>query len=321
MGWIKRNIIFVAVSIVALLALGGGGFYIWQAWSANAEKTEKLNGVYDSLNSMSQKSPAPGNEKVNNTETAKAQQKDVQTWIDSSVDFFQPVTSVPAGTNVTGEAFASALRRTVDQLQRDADAAGVSLPPKYDFSFSAQRPLVKFAPGSLDLLAAQLGEVKALSAALFSARVNALDGIQRVRVSEDDVAGPAGDYTDLRPTTNDLAVITPYVVTFRTFTPELSRVLAAFASCSNTFLVKAVNLQPAGLAAPSPEAGMPGGYPGMPGRIPGEYPAPGGMPPMTQPGAQPVTGKGGLQTVLKEQLLRVTLEVDYVKLLPKPPKS
>jgi hypothetical protein len=33
--------------------------------------------------------------------------------------------------------------------------------------------------------------------------------------------------------------------------------------------------------------------------------------------AQPVSSKGGLPTILKEQLLRITLEVDLVKLLPK----
>ena len=36
-----------------------------------------------------------------------------------------------------------------------------------------------------------------------------------------------------------------------------------------------------------------------------------------QPQAQPAGGKGGLQTVLKEQLLRFTMEVEIVKLLPK----
>jgi hypothetical protein len=44
------------------------------------------------------------------------------------------------------------------------------------------------------------------------------------------------------------------------------------------------------------------------------------MPPPTavpQPAAQPAAGRGGLPVVLKEQLLRVTLEVELVKLLPK----
>lgn len=324
MGWIKRNILFVAVSLVALLSLGGGGFYIWQTWSANSEKSEKLNEVYNNLKSLTQKSPAPGNEKVNNTETAKKQQQAVQQWINSNARYFQPIPAIPATTNVTGELFASALRRTVDQLQKTAESEGVVLPPKYDFSFSAQRPLVKFAAGSLEALAAQLGEVKVLSETLFSARINALDSIQRIRVSNDDIAGPQGDYFDGQPTTNELAVLTPYVVTFRTFTPELSRLLAAFAAASNTFLVKAINIQPAGMASSTPTDPAMGGMPmpgmmpgGYPGRIPGEY-----MPMPGQPVSAPVSApapaaRGGLQTVLKEQLLRVTMQVEYVKLLPK----
>ena len=47
----------------------------------------------------------------------------------------------------------------------------------------------------------------------------------------------------------------------------------------------------------------------------GMYP-PGAMPPPDQQ-PPPVAGKGGLQTVLKEQLLRITMEVEIVKLLPK----
>ena len=52
-----------------------------------------------------------------------------------------------------------------------------------------QRSLVKFETGSLGALAEQLGEVKAMAEILFAARVNSLDGIQRVRVSEDDATG------------------------------------------------------------------------------------------------------------------------------------
>jgi hypothetical protein len=69
---------------------------------------------------------------------------------------------------------------------------------------------------------------------------------------------------------------------------------------------------------------MPPGYPGAP-----QYPGQpnsyqqyrGGMPPQPQPqpGQPPAapTGKGGLETILKEQLLRITLEVEIVKLRPK----
>ena len=47
-------------------------------------------------------------------------------------------------------------------------------------------------------------------------------------------------------------------------------------------------------------------------RMPGEYAMP-----QAAPQPQPAPAHGGLQTVLKEQLLRITLEVELVKLLPK----
>jgi hypothetical protein len=120
------------------------------------------------------------------------------------------------------------------------------------------------------------------------------------------------------------------MITFRSFTPELARVVSGFATSPNTFIVKSIAVQPASGAstsdatagaAPNPynpyNPYAPGGpmagdlryREGMP--MPGTLPAPG-----QQPGS-PATGKGGLQTVLKEQLLRITLEVEIVKLLPK----
>ncbi len=315
MSWIKRNLFFVVGGVVALLSLGAGGFYTYQSSANNSTASEKLNEIYGTLKNLQMQSPAPGNEKINNTELAKAQQQKVQEWVSSAGKYFQPIASIPSA-NVTSEAFASALRRTVDSLQHEADSAGVSLPPKYDFSFSAQRPLVKFASGSLDLLATQLGEVRTISETIFSAKVNSLDSIQRVRVSEDDATGAQGDYLDRTPATNELAVITPYIVTFRCFTPELARVLGAFATSTNAFLIRAVNLQPAGMATamtPMDAGGMPPG-----GTMNREFmPPPGYAQPGMSGAAQPTAGKGGLQTILKEQLLRVTMEVDLVKLLPK----
>jgi hypothetical protein len=41
------------------------------------------------------------------------------------------------------------------------------------------------------------------------------------------------------------------------------------------------------------------------------------MVPVPAPGAPLPPGRGGLQTILNEQLLRITLVVEVVKLLPK----
>jgi len=306
MGWIKRNLIFVIGGTLALALLAVAGNFIFTGWDHNSAAASKLDEIYKTLKSLAAQKPSPGNEKINNTKIAKEQTQQLHTWIDSATACFQPVPAIPEDKVVSNEAFASALRRTVDTLQHEAESAGVTLPPKYDFSFSGQRTLVKFAEGSREAIAAQLGEVKVITEILLAARINALMGIQRVRISDDDASGPQADYIDQRPLTNNLAVLTPYVLTFRCFTPELARVISGFASSPNAFIVKAVNVQPAAAvvaaATPPPASGSP-----MRMGESGTPPAP----------VSPPSDKGGLQTVLKEQLLQITMEVDFVKLLPK----
>ena len=326
MAWVKRNLFFVVGGVLALGLLGGAGFYIYKAWDRNSTAFTSLNEVVGTLKGLTDQKPSPGNQKIDNTKIAKEQDAQVRAWNAKAVGSFLPIAPIPSGA-VSGGSFSSALQKTLDQLRRDAEAAGVVLPPKYDFSFAAEKDRLTFAPGGLDLLAAQLGEVTAISKTLFATRINALDGIQRVRVSDDDLSGPQQDYIDEHPITNELAVITPYVVVFRCFTPELARVMAGFATASNTFIVKAINVQPAGAA--SAMAGVPAMMPGGEGapamqarqmRLPGEgnygYPAAAPIAPVAATG-----GKGGLQTVLKEQLLRVTAEVELVKLIPIAPKN
>ncbi len=301
MGWFKRNLFFVIGSALAVGLLVVAGIYGFRGYSHNTAALDRLNEIYGKLQEFNSQKPSPGNEKINNIEAAREQEKQLRSRIEKTKDYFRPIPPIPNATNgVSSELFAAALRRAVDQLQRAADAADVSLPPKYNFSFEAQRSLMKFSPGSLDALAVQLGEVKTIAEVLFAARVNAMDGVQRLRISEDDTAGPQSDYVDDPATTNELAVLVPYVVTFRSFGPELAKVLGGFASSPHGFIVKGINVQPAGAAA--------GGY-----LQPGGLPPPEGMP----PGAMPRPGKGGLPTVLKEQLLRITIEVEIVKLLPK----
>ena len=178
-------------------------------------------------------------------------------WINQAGKYFQPIKSVPDVPDVTSEAFANALRRTIHDLQQESAVASVTLPPDYGFSFTAQRISVRFTPGSLQSLSGQLGEVKTIAEILFAARVNSLDGVQRIRVSDDDASGPESDYLDDHPVVSDLATLTPYQITFRAFSPEIAEVLANFASSPHGFIVKGINVQPAGAAATDATAAQP----------------------------------------------------------------
>lgn len=309
MAWLKRNLFFVIGVAVAIALLGAAGYYDYAGWSHNQAAKVHLNEVYNNLSNLNGNKPSPGNGQVDNIAAAKEQERQLRQWIDQTRNYFQPIAPIPAPTNgpVSSESFAGALHRTIAQMQREAAAANVALPPDYDFSFTAHKDRLTFAPGSLEPLSVQLGEVKTISELLFGVGINALDGIQRVTVSPDDMSGPQTDYLTDQPVTNDLAVLVPYQVTFRAFSPEIAQALKAFASSPNAFVVKTLSVQPAGASGASgpPAAALYGGVDAT--APPASTPAPSASMP----------SKGGWQTVLNEQLLRVTLTVELVKLTPR----
>lgn len=300
MGWFKRNLFFAIGGLVALGLLGAAVYYDYVSWSDNQAELTKWTDMYNRIAQLTQHKPQPGGGQTDNIAAALDQDHQVRQWIRQTTNYFQPIAPIPRPVNgqLTSESFGSALHRTVAQLQNDAAAANVTLPPQYDFSFSAHMDRLTFAPGSLEPLSVQLGEVAAISEILFASGINTLEGIQRYRASPDDAGGPATDYLDEQPITIDLAVMTPYEVTFHGFSAEIARVLQAFATSPHGFIIKSISVQPAGASTAAGGAG-----------------AIDQTPPPSAPASPP--GKGGYQTVLDEQLLRVTLEVEVVKLAPR----
>jgi hypothetical protein len=299
MAWIKRNLFFFIGGLVALGLLGAASYYNYTNWSRNTNEMTTLEQTYETIKSFSDPASSPGDDKINKIQEAKDQEKEVLAWLNKAKTYFQPITPIPADSPVTSESFSAALRRTIDTLQHEAGNA-VGLPPEYGFSFEAQRSRVTFSPGSLDLLAAQLGEVKTITEILYAAGVNDFDGIQRARVSDDDASGPQSDYVNTQTTSSGPATLTPYVVTFRSFSPEIAQVFAAFANSPHGFVIKSFNVQPA--STDNSDAGAQRGY---------------GQPGYGQPGNNLMVESGGLVTVLKEKLLRVTMEIEIVKLSSK----
>jgi hypothetical protein len=333
MDWIKRNLIFVASAAVALVLMGVAGFYTFSGWKHNADEREKLNAGYEELKRLNTLNPHPGGGKVDNIKLAREQHQELLAFIAKVGRHFTPIPAIPDSTNVSSKEFSSALQLTIDHLQREATNSSVILPPKYKFSFEAHLGRVQFAAGSLEPLAVQLGEVKAIASIFNLAKINALDGIRRVRVSSDDNAGPPADYLDLKSTTNELAVVTPYEVTFRSFTPELASVLSGLAASPYGLLVKSINVEPAPAstvaepaatplyystplvptaAQPSPDQAFRSRY-GLTGKDrygPGATPvAP--VAPVAAPVARPT-----IQTLVKERQLKIVMLIHVVKLLP-----
>ncbi|MFO1487039.1 MAG: Amuc_1100 family pilus-like protein [Verrucomicrobiota bacterium] len=321
MSWIKRNLVFVICAAVAVILLGLAGYYLYAQWSVNSENSAKLEESYSSLERIAKMQPNPGNDKVDNIAIAKDHRKQVRGAIERTANFFDPAPPIPPGTNVTAADFSGALRKTIDELTRNAATYSVTLQPKYDFSFAAQRPLVKFAAGSLEPLAAQLGDVKAICGVLFKAKINMLYNLRRTRVSEDDLKGPQSDYLETTATTNEMAVMVPYEVVFYGFSGELASVLSGFAENRHGFIVTTLNVEPGTPSSnPPPDmAGVPGAYNGEGGAVASRFY--GGVPPSAIPGAAPAglatAGRGGLPILLDEKQLKVTMGVVAVKLLPK----
>ncbi len=334
MDWIKRNLIFVVSAAIALVLMSVAGFYNFSGWKHNADEREKLNAGYEELKRLNTLNPHPGGGKVDNIKLAREQQQELLVFIAKLGSHFAPIPAIPDSTNVSGKEFSSALQLTIDHLQREATNNSVILPAKYKFSFEAHLGRVQFAAGSLEPLAVQLGEVKAITSVLNLAKINALDGIRRARVSSDDNAGPPADYLDLKSTTNELAVITPYEVTFRSFTPELALVLSGLAASPYGLLVKSINVEPAPASTvaettitpvfystPSTPTASPVdpaqafrsryGLTGKDRYGPGPTPAPAAPAAVAAPVARPT-----IQTLVKERQLKVIMLIHVVKLLP-----
>ena len=301
MTWIKRNLFFFVGTALAVGLLVYAGIYGFEGWQRNKTALDALNKAYTMLQTLNNENPSPGNDTVNNIQTAREQERQLRDWIQQAKEYFQPVPPIPNPTNgvVTSEAFAAALRRTIDQLQHEAGSASVALPPQYGFSFAAERTLVRFAPGSLALLAKQLGEVKTISEILYASKINSLDGLRRVRVSDDDGRGPQSDYLNESTISNNLAIFTPYEVTFCCFSQDLANALSIFASSPHGFIVKDISVQLVATTTAPPTSPL-GGE-----ETTGAQPSP----------SAPV-GRGGLQTVFDEHILSVTMKIEVVELSP-----
>lgn len=312
MLWIKRNLFLAIGGLIAVLLLGFGLYFSWNAKARNLTLEEEIKGATTKLDQYFNSAVFPG---PTNIDLSKFEAERLKGTVNEMLKGFSPVPT----EKVTGLAFRSFRDNMLAELHRMAEAARTGLPGKgYAFSFETQKTKVDFKEGTFPAIPQQMSEVKALCTILFDAHVDPLVNIRRSRVSKDDEESSAtSDYHLLPVVTNapTETIQSPYELTFNCLSSDLAAVLQGFLKSPHGFIVKAVHVEPA-VEAPAP--GQQGGAPNQPIR-PGQpppRPAPGR--PLPPPTAPPAVGGKSLASdksviLLKERRLKVTLLVYAIR--------
>ena len=251
MPWIKRNLFFVVGVVVALGLMGYAGFFLFSQIKKDGEKQEELGNQLATFKGLHEKNPFPGQK---NIDLVREDQKRIEAFVAQNKSLFAPIPqNTPKIASNDHEGFKRLLLNTVDTLQREANASSVEVPTNsFYFTFSAQWRKTIFAPGTIEPLSSQLAEISEICRILFNAKINALEGLRRTRVSKDDEGGLSTEFLTVNSVTNALAVITPYEVTFRSFTAELAAAMEGFLRAPQCFIVKTIHVETNSLSFEAP---------------------------------------------------------------------
>jgi hypothetical protein len=334
MDWIRRNLFYVTWGGLALALTALACLFWYSGYRRNAELDEKLAAERQQLEALLRANPRPTPENVQRVQEDTAR---IQARVAEARKLFRP----PLDSRLDAASFRKLLDDSIYDLNQRASAAHVTVPPNFNYSFSAQRVAVTFAPGSINRLAARLADVKSLCQILFDARVYSVDSLRRSSASEDE-ALTSPDLLVAKPVTNAVTGLVryPYEVVFTGFTRELARVIEGLNRSTDFYVIR--NIAVAGApppAAPAAAAGLPGQM--MAPRFspsPGNFPRP-GAPPARPPSGDPdnpdepdmapedpemaapapaaprspTFRPATSDTVLDEQLLQFTLTVDLIR--------
>lgn len=341
MSWLKRNLLLVVGALVALALLGVAGYYLYAQHQRDAAVSAQLAEASTKFEQLNTRSPSIiGEVGRSNIAAAKIEQKRLQALLDRQRALFAPVTSL---TNIDSAEFKSMLETTVDGLQKLAERQGVRTPDRYSYTFKPHRDSLVFNQADLMPWTLQLLEIKALCESIYQARVHSLASIRRGRATRNDAGY---DILGRRPVTNAVtfAVVSPYEVVFHGFSPELAEVLDNLRRSSNTFIVRNISVQRASgaggemaAAEPTADSAVTQRYGVTAEATPGQPPppqsaadimrsrygvGPRGAAPPRAPAPQPLyrASQGAAapsrksETILDEQLLKITLLVEAVRL-------
>jgi hypothetical protein len=336
MQWIKRNLLLVVGGVVALGLLAFAAVYLMAKIQHNAEVTEELEKATTRLRSLANRDPHPGTDQVDNISEAKREEQRLMAFRDDLATHFQPP-RYPR--ELDNRQFGTLLDTTIYELTHIARRESVEVPTNYWFTFESQKGAMSFASASLQPLASNLADIRAICEVLFDAKVNKLVSIKRAPVEREDTLG-SQEYLSTKATTNEWTIIAPYEVTFQGFSSELASVLEGFVRIPHCIIVTNLTVQPASSAATRTDDSMllsdryglaPGAPPGMNPNLMDRYGLGGGSRggrggrygggaqiPMPIPVPVAPQQPRGPQNLVDEQALQFTLQVQVVKQKPQP---
>lgn len=275
MAWLKRNLIFVVSGLVALGVLGFATVYMMSKKELNETVTADLQNKQSEWNRLNQKDPHPGTDSLDNITSAQVEQKKVTAVLEEARTHYEMMSATNTIDNAT---FKKMLDDSLYELKQQAAASGVETPQDFGFTFTSQRNELRFPEASLVPLKSRLEDIKDICSVLYNSKVHGITSLKRPTVAEEESALGAQDYHSNSPVTNSLAVITPYELTFRGFSAEVSSVLHGFATSEKFMVVKWVKSargQNATFSEAQPMMGM--GPMGMDSEMAARYGLSGGM--------------------------------------------
>jgi hypothetical protein len=306
-AWGKQSPFIVAGAITAVSFLAVAAYFDYTNYQKDKQVTAALLAKIDELKALTERDPFPNAENIH---AAKSEQGRCNVYLQEARKYLASTSGQGAG-NIDPASFKAQLENTIFELKRRAKTGKISLPPEYSFTFETQRRLFRFAPGSLEPLAAQVGDIKAICSLLFDAKVHGITAIRRAVVSADDPVGSM-DYHSKPIQTNSTvgAIISPYEISFVGFTKELDAVLASLAKTRHGIFVRSLAVGSSSAAAALTGLGL-----ARPGFVDHALlPLNPAVPPN-----QPLVVSGmtrGLTIVLQEKPLQITLSLEVIRLMP-----
>lgn len=287
MPWLKKNLSLVIAGVVALVLLGGSGYFLYGKIRKAAEVKAALEAQSQELERLNRLNPHPGNNQINNIEAARKQAEQLRQLLE---EFKSTFARFEYPSNLSSGEFSARLAQMIADLTRQARRTGIRLSTNFSFGFAGIRYELSIDPKELPIHTRDLVHVHEIAQALINARVLTIDEIKRPALpkKEDSSGGvttttststssygqdnAAADYWERQPVTNELAVLYPYSVTFAAFTPELGRFLYELSRNPHCIIPKNVAvdtqgsplLQSGGMMTPyGPMTGMPAGGMGV----------------------------------------------------------